>query len=50
MDIIFIALVLIGFVAQFLATFPTGPWTIRVAWGAWLAAALIWAISRAHGA
>lgn len=44
MTILFTLLVLLGFLFHFLATFPVTPWSNRIAWGCWLAAAILWAV------
>lgn len=49
MTLAFVLFVLIGFIFQFLATLPgTGPYCLRIAWGSWLAAAVMWAIPQFH--
>jgi hypothetical protein len=45
LSLIFAALVVGGFAFQFLGQFPTSFNTARVAWGLWLVAALIWALT-----
>ena len=46
MNLIFVLLVVVGFVFHFLATFPTGPYCTRIAWGSWLIASLLWAMGQ----
>lgn len=46
MQLIFVLFVLSGFLFQFLATFPV-PYAARIAWGCWLVAALLWAVTAA---
>jgi hypothetical protein len=48
MNLLFVLLVLLGFVFWFLATFPV-PWAERVARGCFLMAALLWAIPQLAG-
>lgn len=49
MALLFVLFVLIGFVFQFLATLPLGaPYAIRIAWGSWLIAAILWAVPQFH--
>ncbi len=43
--ILFVIFVVAGFIFKFLATYPV-PMAERIAWGCWLAAALIWAFQR----
>jgi len=43
--ILFLIFVVAGFVFKFLATWPV-TYTERIAWGCWLAAALLWAFQR----
>ncbi len=43
MTLLFVILVLLGFVFHFLATFPV-TYAGRIAWGCWLIAAILWAI------
>ena len=49
MNLIFVLLVDAGFLFHFLATFPVSPWSTRIAWGCWLAAALVWTLTAVHG-
>lgn len=44
---LFVAFVIAGFIAKFLATFPVN-YAERVAWGCWLVAAVLWAIPQVH--
>lgn len=46
MTLLFVLFVVLGFAFHFLATFPTGPYVTRIAWGCWLIAALVWAVGR----
>lgn len=46
MTLVFTLCVVLGFVFHFLATFPTGPYCTRIAWGCWLVAAVIWALGQ----
>jgi len=54
--ILFTLLVLLGFIFRFAATFPVPAIIIRLAWGCWLGAAILWAFTSsglhvaAHGA
>jgi hypothetical protein len=50
--LIFVILVVLGFVFQFVATWPVPqfPWSARLAWGCWLVAALLWALAGADSA
>lgn len=43
MTAIFTLLVVVGFLAMFLSTFPV-PNAARIGWGLWLAASIVWAI------
>ncbi|MGH6992426.1 MAG: hypothetical protein ACRED8_03900 [Caulobacteraceae bacterium] len=43
MTLLFVILVVAGFVFHFLATFGVN-YATRIAWGLWLAAAVLWAI------
>lgn len=43
--LIFVLLVVVGFLAMFLGQFPV-PHATRIAWGCWLVASLIWALGR----
>lgn len=45
MGLLFVLLVVLGFLAKFLATFPVA-YAERIAWGLWLAASVVWAIGR----
>jgi hypothetical protein len=45
MDLLFTILVVLGFVFQFLATWPVN-FAERIAWGCWLAASILWAVGR----
>lgn len=45
MTLLFTALVVLGFLFRFLATYPVN-YADRIAWGCWLAAAIIWAVLR----
>lgn len=45
MALLFVILVLLGFVAKFLASFSV-PNADRFAWGCWLAASVLWVIAR----
>lgn len=45
MTLLFTILVLLGFVFKFLATWPVN-YAERIAWGCFLAAAILWAIGR----
>lgn len=42
--LIFVILVVVGFVFKLLATWPVSPYCERIAWGCWLGAALVWAL------
>lgn len=42
---LFIALVVAGFLAHFLSTFPVNH-ASRIAWGLWVVASVIWAVGR----
>jgi hypothetical protein len=44
MQILFTILVVLGFLFQLLATWPLSPYMVRLAWGSWLVAAIIWAV------
>lgn len=44
MNLLFVFLVVLGFVFHFVAKFPVSPQSSRIAWGCWLVASLIWAI------
>lgn len=46
LGLVFIICVIVGFVFQFLGTFPVSPYCARIAWGSWLIAAIIWAVER----
>lgn len=49
LGLLFIVLVLLGFVFWFVAILPAGqPWAERTARGLWLGAAVIWALQAAH--
>ena len=48
MPTLFVALVVLGFLAKFLATFPVQH-AERVAWALWLAASIVWALARLVG-
>lgn len=43
MQILYVLLVVLGFLFHFLATFPVN-YASRIGWGCWLAASLLWAI------
>ncbi|MHB8529729.1 MAG: hypothetical protein ACYC8V_09500 [Caulobacteraceae bacterium] len=43
MTLLFTLLVVVGFLLHFLATFPVN-YASRIAWGCWLAAAVLWAL------
>lgn len=45
MDLLFVILVLAGFIFHFLSTWPIA-YASRIAWGSWLAAAVLWALTR----
>jgi hypothetical protein len=45
MNLLFVLLVVVGFAAMFMSTFPSPPYMARVAWGCWLVASLIWAVT-----
>lgn len=47
MTILFALLVILGFLFHFLATWPVS-YATRIAWGCWLAAAIIWALPSLH--
>jgi hypothetical protein len=49
MHLLFVLLVLLGFIFKLLATFPVN-YAERIAWGCWLAAAVIWAVPALGGA
>ncbi len=44
MEMLLTLLVVLGFAFHFLATFPTGPYCSRIAWGCWLIASILWAM------
>jgi hypothetical protein len=44
MTMLFVLFALLGFIFMLLSTFGTPPWAVRVAWGSWLVAAVIWAV------
>lgn len=46
LSLLFVVFVLLGFLFHFLGTFPV-PYASRLAWGFWLAAALLWALAHA---
>jgi hypothetical protein len=46
MHLIFVLFVLAGFLFMLLAQFPV-PQAARIAWGCWLIAALLWALTAA---
>lgn len=46
MTLLFVLFVVLGFAFHFLATFPTGPYVTRIAWGCWLISAVVWAVGR----
>lgn len=43
MTLLFVILILLGFIFKLLATWPVTPYAERLAWGFWLGAAVIWA-------
>jgi hypothetical protein len=46
LHLIFVLLVILGFVFMFASTWPTPPFpSTRIAWGCWLIAALLWALA-----
>lgn len=45
MDLLFVILVLAGFIFHFLSTWSVA-YADRLAWGCWLAAAILWAVLR----
>jgi hypothetical protein len=45
MELLFVLLVILGFLFHFLATFPVS-YASRVAWGLWLAASILWAVPK----
>lgn len=44
---LFIILVVLGFLFHFLATWPVTPFATRIAWGCWLVASILWALPSA---
>lgn len=45
MTLLFVLFVLVGFLFQFIATWPGAlAWSTRVAWGSWFIASLLWAL------
>jgi hypothetical protein len=47
LTLIFIIFVLAGFLFKLLAAFGLPPWAERAAWGCWLIASLLWAVTTA---
>jgi len=50
MNLVFVLLVVIGFLFHFLATIPVPPswYPSRIAWFLWFMAALLWAVPQLH--
>lgn len=44
MHLLFVLLIVGGFLFHFLSTFPVSPYSSRIAWGCWLAASIMWAL------
>jgi hypothetical protein len=44
MHILFAILVVLGFLFHLLSTWPVSPHMVRLAWGSWLIASIIWAM------
>jgi hypothetical protein len=43
-NLLFVIFVVAGFIAMFISTWPTSFPALRVAWGCWLIASIIWAV------
>lgn len=46
LTMLFVVLVVLGFMFKFMASFGMPPWAERAAWGCWLAASIVWALGR----
>jgi hypothetical protein len=44
MFLIFVILVIMGFLFHFLSTWPVHPLCLRIAWGCWLIASILWVV------
>jgi hypothetical protein len=45
LGLVFVVLVVAGFIAMFISTWPTSFPAARIAWGCWLVASLLWALT-----